>query len=96
MASALSPNLPWNLANPIWAASLNPLLANPLNNLQIIKGIKLIDGNTTVAHGLGRVMQGWLQLDIDAPATYYRSAPFNSKNITFTSNAVATISIGVF
>lgn len=96
MAQPLSTKLDWSLAAPQWASAINPVLANPLNNMEIIRNIILIDGDTTIAHGLGRVMQGWVQLDINGAATYYRSAPFNSKNITFTSNATAAIAIGVF
>lgn len=96
MAAPLSPHLDWNLANPLWAQALNPVIANPMNNVTILKNISLINGATTINHGLGRMMQGWFPVDINAAATIYRSQPLNGFTLTLTSNAAATVSIGVF
>jgi len=88
--------LPMDQMQTRWKAILDPLLANNLNNISILPPIQLINGVTVVNHLLDRIQQGWIQLDIDAAATYYRSQPFNNKTITFTSNAAATIVIGVY
>lgn len=96
MAQPLSPKLDWELANPLWAAALNPVLANPLNGVKILSNVVLINGTTIINHGLGRMMLGWFIVDINAAATIYRSAPFNATTITLTSNAIAVVSIGVF
>lgn len=95
MATPLSQNLPWDVANSQWAASLNPLLANPLNGVKLLS-IPLNNGMTTFNHGLGRVMQGWFINDLTGPATIYRSQPLNANTLTLTSNAAVTVSIGVY
>lgn len=91
----LSSNLPWEMANPKWAASLNPIIASPLSSSSIISA-NLINGATTINHGLGRTIQGWFLVDVNGAATIYRSQPFNSQTLTLTSNAAVTVSIGVF
>ncbi len=96
MSSPISSNLPWDLMNPKLAASLNPIIANPLSSGSILKDIVLINGETTLNHGLGRLMQGWLITDINGAATIYRSQPLNSSTISLTSSAVVTVSIEVF
>ncbi len=96
MGSPLSPNLSWDLANPKWAASLNPIIANPLSSGSILKNVILINGETVINHGLGRLMQGWIITDINGVATIYRSQPLNSSTISLTSSAVVTVSIEVF
>lgn len=96
MAIPLSSNLDWSLANSLWAASLNPLLANILNSTQLLKNIDLVTGNNTINHKLGREMTGWFLTDVQGIATIYRSQPLNSLTLTLTSSADVTISIGVF
>lgn len=93
---ALSPKLDWNLANPKWAAELNPIILNPMTNMTILNNILLIDGVTVINHGLQQMQQGWIIVDINGAATIYRSAALNSITLTLTSNAAVTVSIGVF
>lgn len=93
---ALPTKLPWQLANSQWAASLNPILNNPLNNVSVLKNVALSTGANTIDHKLGHVMQGWFIVDIDAAITYYRSAPLNALTLTLTCSGPATASIGVF
>lgn len=71
-------------------------MANPLNGVIIIKNIPLIDGATTISHGLGRMMLGWTIVDIDGVAEIYRSQPMNAKTLTLTSTAAVNVNIGVF
>ncbi len=96
MATPLSPKLDWQLANPIWAQALNPIIASPLSSAKIIQHKTLISGVNIINHGLNRVMQGWFIVDINGIASIYRSAPLNGTTLTLTSNAVVTVSIGVF
>jgi hypothetical protein len=56
----LSPKLDWSLANPKWAAELNPVLANPLVGGHLIKNVPLVSGVNIVNHGLGANLQGYL------------------------------------
>jgi hypothetical protein len=92
----LSPRLAWVLANPLWAQALNPLITNPLNSVQILQNVNLINGVTYVLHGLGKLQQGWFLVDLQGSAIIYRSAPFTTSVLTLTSNAAVTCSIGVF
>lgn len=79
-----------------WKALLDPLLANPINGVQILENIQLAMGSNSVNHLLGKKMQGWFIVDINAAATIYRSAPFNDLILTLTSSAAVTVNIGVF
>jgi hypothetical protein len=79
-----------------WSAILNPSLANPLNSVSILNGVVLKNGATVINHLLGQMQQGWMILDQNAAASIYRSSPFNDKTLTLTSNAVVTVSLGVF
>lgn len=79
-----------------WISILNPFLSNPLNEVTVLTDVALSDGETVINHGLGQVLQGWFIVDITAPATIYRSAPFNSTNLTLTSDAAVTVDLGVF
>jgi len=92
--------LPLKLAKELmetkWKSIIDPFLSNPTNNISILNDVVLINGVTVIDHKLGRNMQGWFLVDINAAATIYRSAPLNDKTLTLTSNAVATVSLGVF
>jgi hypothetical protein len=92
----LSSKLDWPLANPLWAASINPLIENPMNNGILITGLVLASGANIINHKLGRAPQGWIIVDIQGIASIYRSAPFNSTTLTLFSSADITISLGVF
>lgn len=96
MSAPLSSKLDWQLANPIWASQLNPIIASPLSSSRIIKNYPLINGVTIINHGLGRLMQGWFIVDITAAATIYRSQPLNGSTLILTSNAAVICDIGVF
>lgn len=93
---ALQRQIPWDKAQTLWAGQLDPVLANPMTNMNILKDIKLVTGNNVINHLLGRTMQGWQQVDIQGPATVYRNAPFNDLTLTLHSSAPVTISLGVF
>lgn len=96
MATPLSSKLNWEVANPLWATTLNPVIANPLNSITIVQDFALKSGVNIINHSLGRLMQGWFLTDIQGIATIYRSAPFNKLTLTLTSSAPVTCSIGVF
>lgn len=80
-----------------WAAELNPLLANPVNNSLLIQNV-FIPGSTSTAinHKLGRQMQGWAVVDQNANSVIWRVAPLNDKTITLRTSADVTISLAVF
>jgi hypothetical protein len=89
-------NLTESLQQTRWKSILDPLLANPLNNISILEDVSLVTGANTINHLLGRMMQGWLILDINGAATIYRSEPMNDITLTLTSSANVTVNLGVF
>lgn len=91
-----SKDMTLNQLQTLWQAELNPLLANPLNSVNILTSIALINGTTIIPHKLSRKQQGWFLTDVNAAATIYRSAVFNDKTLTLTSNAACVVNIGVF
>lgn len=92
----LSPKLPWELANPKWAAELNPIIQNPMSQIRFLQNVSLANGTTVLNHGLGRMQQGWIIVDIQGAADVYRNANFNSTTLSLHSSAAVTASIGVF
>jgi hypothetical protein len=92
----LSTKLPFDLMITKWAATLNPFLGNPLNDVSILQNVNLINGTTVINHLLGRTQQGWFLVDVQGPATIYRATPFNNLTLSLTSSAATTVSIGVF
>lgn len=96
MSGKLSTALPMSQMQSKWASQINPIIANPLNNIQLLKNIQLASGANVINHGLGKTQQGWLLTDIQGVASVYRSEPFNDKTLTLIASAPATVSIGVF
>jgi hypothetical protein len=70
-------DLSLSLLQSSWSSDLNPLIANPVNSVNVLKNISLKIGSNVINHKLGRNMQGWFITDIDGVATIYRSAPMN-------------------
>ncbi|MES2347889.1 MAG: hypothetical protein V4641_10010 [Pseudomonadota bacterium] len=96
---SLSPKLPWELANPKWAASINPLLANPLSSGAMLEGIVVAAGDNVINHGLQRRLQGYFIVLNSAAVTYYDKQKTNQRpDLTLVLNAsgAATISLYVF
>ncbi len=96
MSVPLSNKMSWELANPIWASQLNPIISSPLSSASILESVALINGATVINHKLGRKMQGWFITDQNASAAIYRSQPMNSSTLTLTSSAAVTVNIAVF
>ncbi len=99
MAGNLSPKLEWALANPKWAATLNPVLKNPIVGGNLLKDIVLVSGSNTINHGLGENLQGWIIVRNNASVTFYDSQATNPRpQLTLVLNASgpATVSIYVF
>lgn len=75
---------------------MDPVLANPMTNMSILTGVKLINGETQIAHKLGEMQQGWVILDVNGAAAIYRSHAFNNAYLYLTSNAAVVVNLGVF
>ncbi len=99
VAGNLSPKLPWDLANPKWAASINPILSNPLVGGKILSNIVLATGSNVINHGLGKELQGWIPILNNANITIYDSQTTNSMpelTLVLVASGAATVSIYVF
>jgi hypothetical protein len=95
----LSPNLPWSLANPKWAAELNPVLANPIVSGQLLTGIKLTNGSNTINHNLGQPLQGYIVVLNSSPATFYdkqNTNPAPQRTLILNASQETTVSLWVF
>lgn len=98
-AGSLAPKLPWELANPKWAARLNPLLANPLVNGRILSGVTLGTGANVINHGLGRKLQGYLVVLNGAAETFYDDQASNQRpdiTLILNSSGPTIVSLYVF
>lgn len=91
-----SENKDFQLMQDRWASQINPVLANPLTNASILKGINIVIGANTINHRLGSTLQGWAIVDVNGPATIYRSQPKNNLTLTLTSDAAVVADIMVF
>lgn len=99
VAGNLSPKLPWDLANPKWAATLNPLLSNPLVNGNLLQNIVVASGNNTINHQLNSKLQGYIVVTNSAAVTFYdRQAtnPYPDLTLILVASGAATISLYVF
>ena len=92
----LSTKLPLELMQTKWSSELNPVLANPMTNMSILKNVVLKAGVNVIPHLLQQVQQGWIITDINAAVTIYRSAAFNNISLSLTVSGPVTVSIGVF
>lgn len=79
-----------------WASIINPLMARPANQSIILEPTTLVTGVNVINHLLGRNLQGWVIVDIDAAVTLYRSAPLNNLTLTLMASGPATVTLEVF
>jgi hypothetical protein len=97
MVMALSTKLPWELAQPRWAAELNPFLALPILSGNQIENIILVANvPKAINHLLMKIPQGWFLVDKTSDATIWRSAIFTNTTITLTASANTTIDLYIF
>lgn len=93
---SLPQQLPLSAMQTTWATQLEPLLSFPPNNGLLIKNLALVTGANSINHKLQRLPQGWMIIDQNAVATFYRSQPLNNLTLTLTSSATVTVSLWVF
>lgn len=80
-----------------WSAQLDPLLAAPLANYVVLDNIKLVVGNNTINHKLGRKLVGYLVISKNAPVDVYDAVSLMpNKTLTLVASAPVTISLLVF
>lgn len=78
--------------------AISPLLRDPSNFGNLLKGVTLMDGyDSIIPHKLGRKLIGWQVIDIDADATVWRVANLSpTLNLTLRASALCTVSLKVF
>ena len=99
VAGNLSPNLPWELANAKWAATLNPVLQNPLLNGRLIQNVSVVSGQNVINHGLGRKLQGYIVVLNDSNVTFYDDQATNQRpelTLLLQASGAAIITLYVF
>lgn len=80
-------------------AEFTKQLVSPFLSANIIKDVVISTTFTDVAHGLGRIYQGWQIVDIQGDARVWRdtaSIQDKTKFITLRSSATVTVSLRVF
>lgn len=95
---SLPRNLPLPLMTSQWAQQLDPVVASPIIQGQMVSA-NLINGTTIVNHGLGRKLQGWFIVGINAAATIYDNQDSNKtpqQTLSLTSNAACAVTLWVF
>jgi len=82
-----------------WAAILNPLIGNPLNNASILKNVVLTSGGNHISTLLGRPLQGWYIVRQRGAASIYDLQDANqSPDLTLLlySSTGVSVDIAVF
>lgn len=82
-----------------WASILDPLLANPLNGISILKNITLASGINVINHKLQQPLQGWFIVRRRAACNLYDTQDSNQTpqlTLQLVSDAAASVDIGVF
>lgn len=82
-----------------WASILNPLISSPSNQASILSGVLLQTGTNVVNHLLGRKLQGWRVIGINAASTLYDSQASNQTpdlTLILVSSANCTVNLEVF
>lgn len=99
MAGNLSSKLEWNLANPRWASTLNPVLANPIISGNLLSGVTVKTGSNTINHGLGRDLQGYIVVMNNSAVTFHDNQSQNQHTdltLILVASGAAVISLYVF
>lgn len=96
-------NLPIKLPLPQmqtqWKSQIDPVLANPLLQGQLLPNTSLTNGTTVVNHGLGRKLVGWFLVGVNAAVTVHDLQTANQTpqlTLVLVSNAACTVNLWVF
>lgn len=82
-----------------WKTQLDPVLANPLVQGQIIRSVPLQTGSNTINHGLGRKLQGWVIIRQRASGTVYDTQDTNTMpalTLLLTASGAINVDLYVF
>lgn len=79
--------------------AVDPVLANPLVDGQILQDVELVTGLNTINHGLGRNLQGWFLVRQRASASVYDTQDDNlnpALTLLLTASAPVVVNLYVF
>jgi hypothetical protein len=82
-----------------WKSQLDPVIACPLVNGQLLSGVALVSGYNTVNHGLGRKLQGYIVVLSGAAETFFDNQDNNASpqlTLILHSSGPTTVSLWVF
>lgn len=82
-----------------WASILNPTINSSIVNGSLLTGVSLDIGTNIINHKLGRKLQGWILVGVNAPAQIYDNQDTNQMSnltLSLTSDAITTIALWVF
>lgn len=82
-----------------WSSEINPLLKNPVLSGNFLQNISITTGANAINHKLGKTLQGWFVVGIDAPATIYDTQKSNQipgLTLDLVSSADCIINLYVF
>lgn len=86
----------FTLLQTAWSAQLNPVIANPIINGVLQKGIKLLTGNNSVNTKLGRNLQGYIITAMyDNFSQIYTITSLNP-SLTLSLNSSADVTIDLY
>lgn len=94
-----TPNREMMLMQTSWSSDLNPLLKNPALQGYILKDVSLVSGDNIISHRLGRKIQGWMIVGINASVSIYDKQSTNvipEFTLVLNSSGTATVNIYVF
>lgn len=71
--------------------------ANPMANGRLLEGIVLVNGTTTISHGLGRPIRGMIMCAMSAEALWAFSKGLTpAQNFVISANSGTTVDIWVY
>jgi hypothetical protein len=82
-----------------WKSILDQVLMNPSLQSSILENVPLVNGSTTINHGLGRTLTGWRVIRLSGAATIHDTQSNNPQptlTLLLTSSAAVTVSLEVF
>jgi hypothetical protein len=81
----------------IQLAKLNPVLANPLLNGNIVTATLNSSAPVAIPHKLGRPWQGWTLVEVDASVNVYRVGNDNAQQVlNLQASGACTVSVLIF
>lgn len=82
-----------------WASSINPVIANPVNNGILLRNVSLTTGHNVINTTLGRKLQGWVVCRLRASSNIYDtqdSNPIPNLTLWLESSANTTVDLYIF